>query len=252
MSYHGAMVTDDVLTELEELVGHQFADRGVLARAMRHGSAVRAATDGSYERLEFLGDAVLGLAVGRMLFDWFPTSDQGALTRMRALLTRSSTLAAKARELGLERAIEAGRSEDTEDGTIRRALLEDVLEALVGAVFLDGGFEPAFQFVARLFADDLERLDETTLRLADPKTALQEAAQGRGLALPAYHSVSNHGPDHRPRWVVEVEWDGDVVATGEGSSKRSAQTKAARQALIRLGLVEPEETDSEADAGDEP
>ncbi len=244
------MTTDDVLTELEELVGHQFADRDVLARAMRHGSAVRAAIDGSYERLEFLGDAVLGLAVGRMLFDWFPTSDQGALTRMRALLTRSTTLAIKARELGLEGAIEAGRSEGAEDGSMRPALLEDVLESLVGAVFLDGGFEPAFQFVARLFADDLERLDETTLRLADPKTALQEEAQGRGLALPVYHSVSSHGPDHRPRWVVEVEWDGEVVATGEGSSKRSAQTRAARQALTLLGLVE--EPTTEPDLGREP
>jgi len=252
MSYDGAMVSEDILAELEVLVDHRFADRSVLARAMRHGSATRAALDGSYERLEFLGDAVLGLAVGRMLFDWFPTSDQGALTRMRALLTRSSTLAGKARELGLERMVETGPSEGADNGLVRRALLEDVLEALVGAVFLDGGFEPAFRFVARLFADDLERLDETTLRLADPKTALQEAAQGQGLALPRYHSVSSHGPDHRPRWVVEVEWDGQVLASGEGSSKRAAQSRAALRALVRLGLIDPERAEQTVDPDVEP
>lgn len=218
------------------MVGHRFADPELLARALRHGSAESAGREGSYERLEYLGDAVLGLAVAHLLFDRFPDHDQGALTRMRALLTRSATLAVKASRLGLEHFVEAGRSELANEQGPRRALLEDVLEALIGAVYLDGGLDPAFEFVERLFGDDLEELDESALVKADPKTALQEVAQARGLPLPVYRELGSSGPDHRRRWTVEVVWDGEVLGFGEGMSKRAAQKEAARRALERLGL----------------
>ncbi len=225
------------LGAVEYMVDYRFRDPELLARALRHGSAEAAGREGSYERLEFLGDAVLGLAVGQLLYDRFPDHDQGALTRMRALLTRSSTLAAKAAEIGLEHSVEAGRSELVGVTAPRRALLEDVLEAVIGAIYLDGGPEPAFAFIERLFGDDLEELDESALIRADPKTALQEAAQARALPLPEYRELGSSGPDHRRRWTVEVVWDGEVIATGEGLSKRAAQKEAARIALELLGIT---------------
>ena len=119
-------------------------------------------------------------------------------------------------------------------------MLEDLFEAVVGAIALDGGWDEAYAFVADQFAEDLGGLDERTLALADPKSSLQEVAQARGLPLPAYKRVASTGPDHRRIWVYDVVWDGDEVARGEGVSKREAQQQAARRALIRLGLV-PEE-----------
>jgi ribonuclease-3 len=136
--------------------------------------------------------------------------------------------------------VDLGRSEEASRGRERYALLEDVFEAAVGALFLDGGWDAAFDFVARQFEDDLDELDERTLTLANPKTALQEAAQGRGLPVPEYREVGATGPSHRRMWAFEVWWNGEEIARGEGRSKREAQQQAARRALIRLGLV-PEE-----------
>ncbi len=224
------------LDTLEDDLGYCFADRGLLEEALRHGSA---RDDGrpSYQRLEFLGDAVLGYAVALLLFEAHPAADEGRLTRMKSLLTRSSTLAAKAAELGLEAMATVGRSEELAGGRRRAALLEDLFEAVVGAMALDGGWEAALGFVQRCFADDLDELDETVLKLADAKSALQEAAQARGLPLPDYLQVGAGGPSHRTVWAFEVAWDGEVVARGEGPTKRDAQQQAARRALKRLGLV---------------
>jgi ribonuclease-3 len=228
------------LDELEKLLGHQFADRELLQRALRHGSADDARAAGSYERLEFLGDAVLGHAMALMLFDRFPRADQGLLTKMRAHLIRSRSLASQAALLGLDGWIEVGRSEEIAHGRERTALLEDVFEAILGAIALDGGWPAAESFVRRSFAAEVDGLDEHELLVADAKSALQEAAQGRGLALPEYREVGVVGPDHRRRWAFEVIWDGEVVARGEGSSKRSAQQRAARRALARLGIATSE------------
>jgi ribonuclease-3 len=236
------MTADDTdsLADLEEMLGHRFSDRELLDRALRHGSAAAAIEGGSYQRLEFLGDAVLNHAMALLLFTSFPESDQGDLTRMRAHLAKSATLAQKASLLGLERFVELGPSEETARGRERAALLEDVFEAVIGALALDAGWERALQFIGEQFEDEIDELDERTLALANPKTVLQEAAQGRGLPLPEYRQDGVEGPDHRRQWAFQVFWDGEEIARGEGRSKREAQQQAARRALIRLGLV-PEE-----------
>jgi ribonuclease-3 len=235
-----AMDNNDRFDELEDLLGHRFENRNLLRRALRHGSAVTAQERGSYERLEFLGDAVIGQAVAQILFEEFPDDDQGQLTRKRVHLVRSERLAERAALLGLDGWVTLGPSEELAKGRERSALLEDLFEAVVGAIFLDGGWESALDFVHHQFMEDLDNLDERTLTLADPKSSLQEVAQSRGLPLPEYRKVGVSGPDHRRLWVYEVVWDGEEVARGEGVSKREAQHQAARRALVRLGLV-PEE-----------
>ncbi|NOZ79461.1 MAG: ribonuclease III [Acidobacteria bacterium] len=230
-------VPPDPLGELESRLGYVFFDRALLARALRHGSAASASDAGSYQRLEFLGDAVLGHAVAHLVYRAFPDRAEGGLTRMKAQLTRSATLAAKALELGLDAVVELGPSEEKAGGRRRRTLMEDVFEAVVGAMALDGGWEAAQGFVERMFGADLAHMDDRSLVRADPKTALQEAAQGRGLPLPEYREVEHQGPDHRRHWVFEVVWNGAPLARGEGSSKREAQQEAALRALDILGLV---------------
>jgi ribonuclease-3 len=231
---------DDRFEELEELLGHRFENRNLLRRALRHGSAATAQERGSYQRLEFLGDAVIGHAVAQILFEEYPDDDQGQLTRKRVHLVRSERLAERAAMLGLDGWVILGPSEELAKGRERSALLEDLFEAVVGAVALDGGWDAALDFIHEQFAEDLDNLDERTLALADPKSSLQEVAQARGLPLPEYRKVGVSGPDHRRLWVFDVIWDGEEVARGEGVSKREAQHQAARRALIRLGLV-PEE-----------
>ena len=186
------------------------------------------------------GDAVIGHAVAQILFEEFPEDDQGQLTRKRVHLVRSERLAERAAFLGLDGWVVLGPSEEMAKGRERSALLEDLFEAVVGAIVLDGGWEAAVDFIHEQFAEDLDNLDDRTLALADPKSSLQEVAQARGLPLPEYRKVGVSGPDHRRLWVFEVIWDGEKVARGEGVSKREAQHQAARRALVRLGLA-PEE-----------
>jgi ribonuclease-3 len=230
----------DPLDAVEEILGYRFHDRELLGQALRHGSAVAAVEEGSYQRLEFLGDAVLGHALALLMYERYPEFDQGGLTRMRAHVASSTSLSQKAALLGLDQFVELGPSEESTRGRERYALLEDVLEAVIGALALDGGWERALEFVAEQFGEDLEDLDERTLTLANPKTALQEAAQAAGLPVPQYREAGVIGPDHQRLWVFEVLWDGEDVARGEGRTKREAQQQAARRALIRLGLVDGE------------
>ena len=228
----------DRLAEIEEIVGHRFQDREVLERALRHGSADEAPIEGSYQRLEFLGDAVLGHWVALMLFEAYPDADEGVLTKMRAHLVRSASLAEKAAWLGLEGWVRMSSGEERQHGRERSALLEDVFEAVIGALAIDGGWEAASAFIEEQFRDQLEALDERTLILADAKSALNQAAQTRGLDLPVYSDRGGDGPDHRPRWLSSVSWDGREMARGEGPTKREAQQQAARRAMARLGLLE--------------
>ena len=230
----------DALEELEDALGYRFNDRELLDRALRHGSAMAAQEEGSYQRLEFLGDAVLGYAAAKLLFDAVPRDDEGALTRKRAHLVRSAKLAERAALLGLDGWAEVGTSEELSHGRERSALLEDLFEAVVGSIAIDGGWDAAFDFVRDQFEDEIDCLDERTLALADPKSSLQMIAQGRGLPLPQYREVGVYGDDHRPRWAFELIWDGEEVARGEGVSKREAQQQAARRALVRLGFVPDE------------
>lgn len=185
----------------------------------------------SYERLEFLGDRVLGLAIAETLYHRFPDEAEGALARRHAHLVRQDALARIARDLGLGPMMRLSRGEQDLGGQSNPSLLSDVCEALLGALYLDGGFEPAAAVIQRLWAPLIEA-DPTPPK--DAKTALQEWAQGRGLPLPAYTEAGRSGPDHKPLFTVRVSLDGQGSESAQGASKRLAEQIAARRLLARL------------------
>ncbi|HNT39818.1 MAG TPA: ribonuclease III [Rubrivivax sp.] len=215
---------------LEHALGHRFDEPRLLARALTH----RSAGPEHNERLEFLGDAVLSLAVSAMLFERFAGSDEGDLTRIRAHLVREDSLHRLALQLGLPERMRLSEGELRGGGAQRPSILADALEAVIGAVFLDGGYEAARQVVQRLLG---ERIDGTEVQSwsKDAKTELQEWLQARRIAVPAYRIVATRGQAHAQTFEVECE-----VATlglserGEGRSRRAAEQEAARRLLDRL------------------
>jgi ribonuclease-3 len=224
-------------TVLEERVGYRFADAAMLEIALTHISALKGARNraGSYQRLEFLGDHVLGLIISDMLYRAFPKADEGELSRRLADLVRKETCAEIARNIDLGAAIRIGASEHNAGARTRLAILADVCEALIGAVYLDGGYKAAEELVDRLWQ---ERLRATAQPARDPKTVLQEWAQARGLPTPAYREVARSGPDHNPEFRVSVQLPALAPAEGQGRSKRAAEQAAAAAMLAREG-VEP-------------
>jgi len=214
---------------LEAALGHRFGDASLLAQALRHTSAAHEHGGPSFERLEFLGDAALSHAVAVLLFHRFPQASEGQLTRARAVLVREPTLAELAAKLGIATRLELGSG--MSGATVSGAILADALEAVLGAVLLDGGWRSFQAVVRRLFGPLLERLRLEELDREEPKSALQELAQRQGLPLPLYRQVAVEGPAHRQTYVFEVEYAGRVLAVGQGSSKRAAQQAAAREAL---------------------
>jgi ribonuclease-3 len=223
------------MAALEERIAYRFATAALLERALTHVSALSGARNraGSYQRLEFLGDHVLGLVISDMLFRAFPKADEGELSRRLADLVRKETCAEVARAIGLGDAIRLGASEAHAGGRSRTAILADVCEALVGAVFLDGGYPAASQFVERLWD---ERMRAPARPLRDAKTILQEWAQARGLPTPVYREVERTGPDHKPEFRVTVELPKFSPAEGSGRSKRTAEQAAAAAMLTREGV----------------
>jgi ribonuclease-3 len=223
-------------TELENRIAYRFTDPALLESALTHISALRGAhRAGSYQRLEFLGDHVLGLVISDMLFRTFPKADEGELSRRLADLVRKETCAEIARAVDLGAAIRVGASESNAGARSRLAILADVCEALIGAVYLDGGYKAAEALVQRLWE---ARLSATAQPLRDPKTLLQEWAQARGLPTPAYREVARSGPDHNPEFRVAVQLPAFAPAEGMGRSKRAAEQAAAAAMLAREG-VEP-------------
>jgi ribonuclease III len=220
--------------DLETRIGYEFADKALLDSALTHISALsgksRAA---SYQRLEFLGDHVLGLVVSDMLFRAFAKADEGELSRRLADLVRQETCAEVARSIDLGSAIRLGGSEANAGGRQRTAILADVCEALVGAVFLDGGYMAAAALVEQLWG---ERLRKPAGPLRDPKTLLQEWAQGRGLPTPSYREIGRSGPHHDPQFRIAVELPQIMPAEGMGRSKRAAEQAAAAAMLSREGV----------------
>lgn len=212
------------LDRLERSLGHRFADPGLVRRALTH----RSAGAEHNERLEFLGDAVLGLAVADVLYARFPEADEGELSRMRAALVNRDALAAAARDLGLEEWLALGAGADRR----RDSVLADALEALLAAVYLDGGLEPC----ARMAAGWLGARRPASLRAKDRKTRLQELARARGAAAPDYRVESVSGPGHEPRFRVSCRVPLlDAAQFGEGGSRRAAEQEAAGRALELLG-----------------
>jgi ribonuclease-3 len=220
-------------SEFERRIGYTFVQRELLRRALTHKSYSHEAKDLDVrhnETFEFLGDSVLGFVVGDLLFRHFPQLDEGALSKMKAFLVSAQSLAAKARELGMGEVILLGVGEEKTGGRKKDSLLANLFEAMIAAIYLDGGIDPARNLLERSFLDDIRRINQQDLLFHDYKTALQELAQGRGLQLPEYHVVGELGPDHDKTFVVEVKL-GSLTAKGEGSSKKEAQQQAARQAL---------------------
>jgi ribonuclease-3 len=220
--------------ELTERIGYVFGDETLLERAVTHVSSVRDRSRGSsYQRLEFLGDRVLGLAVAEMLFAAFPKADEGELSKRLAQLVRQETCAEVARSIDLGKAIRLGSSESNSGGRRRTAILADVCEALIGAVFLDGGYPVAAALIERLWG---ERLRTSARPPRDAKTALQEWAQGRGLPTPSYREVARSGPEHNPEFRISVELPNLAPAEGVGRNKRAAEQAAAALLLAREGV----------------
>jgi ribonuclease III len=225
---------DARLAELEKAMGHDFRDKGLLRQALTHVSAVRGGGDRgeSYQRLEFLGDRVLGVIAAALLFEAFPSADEGELSQRLADLVRKETCADVARQWGVGAALFLGEGEVMSGGRRKEAILGDACEALIGAVWLDGGIESANAVVRAAFG---ARVGRPVERMRDAKTLLQEWVQGRGFPAPTYREVSRTGPDHAPHFVVLVEVAGLGSAEGGGRSKRIAEQKAAELLLEREG-----------------
>jgi len=221
-------------TPLEATIGYRFADAALLDRALTHISALKGqGRTGSYQRLEFLGDHVLGLAISEMLFAAFPKADEGELSRRLADLVRRETCADVARAIDLGTALRLGASEVRAGGRTKAAILADVCESLIGAVFLDGGYKAAKALVERYWSD---RMRKPARPLRDPKTVLQEWAQARGLPTPSYREVERTGPHHDPVFRVAVALPERDPAEGRGRSKRAAEQAAAAAMLAREGV----------------
>ncbi|MBX6328658.1 MAG: ribonuclease III [Pseudolabrys sp.] len=221
-------------TALEERIGYRFADKTLLERALTHISALSGASrTNSYQRLEFLGDHVLGLIVSDMLYRAFPRADEGELSRRLADLVRKETCAEVARAMDLGSALRLGSSESNAGGRLRVTILADACEALIGAVYLDGGYAAARDFVHRFWS---ERMRKPLRALRDPKTMLQEWAQARGLPTPDYRELARTGPHHSPKFRVAVALADQPPAEGLGSSKRAAEQAAAAAMLERVGV----------------
>jgi ribonuclease-3 len=219
---------------LETTIGYRFRDKVLLERALTHISALKGqGRTGSYQRLEFLGDHVLGLAVSEMLFAAFPKAEEGELSRRLADLVRRESCADVARVIDLGASLRLGASEVRAGGRSRIAILADVCESLIGAVFLDGGYKAAKALVERYWSD---RMRTPVRPLRDSKTVLQEWAQARGLPTPSYREVERTGPHHDPVFRVAVLLPEREPAEGRGRSKRAAEQAAAAALLAREGV----------------
>jgi ribonuclease-3 len=220
---------------IEARIGHKFADPALLITAFTHVSALKSARKrgDSYQRLEFLGDHVLGLIVSDMLYRAFPNADEGELSKRLADLVRKESCADVAKSLGLLDDIKLGAVGAGAGVRLRKSVLGDICEAVIGAVFLDGGYAAAAQFVERNWT---ERMRKPRRPLRDPKTVLQEWAQGKGLPTPVYREVERSGPHHDPQFRVAVDLPGLAPAEGVGGSKRAAEKVAASVMIAREGV----------------
>lgn len=226
------------VAQLQDTLHYAFGDPALLRRALTH----RSHGASHNERLEFIGDSVLNLAVARMLFD-DPDASEGQLSYWRANLVREQTLAEIAREIDLGPSLLLGEGEQRSGGQRRASILADAVEALIGAVYVDGGFDAAQALVARLYAGRIAALDRRA-SAKDAKTRLQELLQGRRLGLPGYAVVETSGPAHDLRFAVRCEVAALSLSTmGEGSSRRAAEQLAAQAMIDRIG-PEPQENPS--------
>ena len=219
---------------LETALGYKFKNPQLLRRALTHSSArALGSSSEDNERLEFVGDRVLGLAIAELLGEIMPSAREGDLARRFNQLVRREACAAIARDIGLGTHLILSQSEADNGGRDKDTILADAMEAVLAAIFLDGGFAKARGIVRTLWEAQCGRPSDGD---QDAKSALQEWAQGRGLPLPKYVEISRTGPDHAPVFVAEVQINGSEPARGEGASKRAAEQAAASAALAREGV----------------
>ena len=226
---------DALLADLETKLGIRFRDRSLLHTSLVHGSVGpegRSRHGDNYERLEFLGDAVLNLVISDHLYRMFPARLEGDLARLRAAIVSEGPLARVARAMDLGRYMLLGRGEEKGGGRTRTSLLADALEAIVGAVYVDSGYGVAHYCVTRWFGDELARLEEPGE--GDYKSQLQELVQQRERRLPRYRIVGQEGPEHSRVFVAVVEVNGRSVGEGRGRSKKEAEQAAAQRALEQV------------------
>jgi len=224
----------DEFEALQRALDYRFRDRGLLEHAMTHTSRANEDVSGGVsdnESLEFLGDAVLGFIIADLLFRELPSSDEGQKSKIKASLVSTTTLARQAERLALGDHLLLGRGEEKTGGRYKQALLADTYEALIAAIYLDGGIEHARAFIARDFAPLLADARAGALVGQDHKSALQEYLQSHDRPLPEYRLAGTIGPDHRKLFQVDVVVRGETVAQGTGPSKKEAEQEAARLAL---------------------
>lgn len=228
-----------MLEELEERIGYCFRDRSLLRQALTHSSYANEQKINrlkDYERLEFLGDAVLELISSEFLFRQNPQLPEGKLTRLRASMVCEPALAFCARDLRLGEYMLLGRGEEASGGRERDSITSDAMEALIGALYLDGGFETARDFIHRFVLSDLEN----KILFYDSKTVLQELLQARGIGGFSYELKGESGPDHEKQFRVDAVLDGKAVGHGQGRTKKAAEQQAAYEAILYLrGTKEP-------------
>lgn len=225
---------DPKVKELEARIGHVFAKRALIGAALTHVSAAAGGRRETYERLEFLGDRVLGLVIAGILYESFPEANEGELSRRLASLVRKESCAEVALAWGVEAVVRLGEGENPATAA-KITILGDVCESIIGAIFLDAGYEAAKAVVAAAFTP---RMRAPGRPLRDAKTALQEWAQAHGLPPPFYREIARSGPDHAPEFTISVEVPGYPAAEAKGLAKRLAEQAAAAAFLAREGIGE--------------
>jgi len=229
-------LTDDV-KDLQQRISYQFRDGGLLERALTHKSRVAEDVSGDMadnESLEFLGDSVLGLVVADMLFRQFPELSEGDKSKIKAAVVSTQALADQAGCLELGKQLLLGRGEEKTGGRFKQGLLADTYEALIAAIYLDGGLDAAGNFIRREFQGTIDEARRADIPGSDYKSALQERVQATGDNPPEYHVIGEDGPDHRKVFAVNVVVAGKTISHGTGRTKKEAEQEAARLALTNL------------------
>lgn len=221
------------LNVIQKKIGYTFQDTGLLVNALTHSSYANEhhlGKLGNNERLEFLGDAVLEIVVSEFLYHQYGQEPEGVLTKKRASIVCEQTLALCAKEIELGRFLLLGKGEEITGGRERNSIVSDAMEAVIGAIYLDGGFANAKEFISNYVLSDIENKQ----LFFDSKTILQEIVQSRGVCELSYRLVKEEGPDHNKRFVVEALVDGAVMGNGTGSTKKAAEQEAAYKVILAL------------------
>lgn len=227
------MATGYSISELENKIGYHFNDKALIKQSLTHSSYTneqKIRKNGDYERLEFLGDAVLELISSEFLFKQHPDMPEGKLTKLRSSLVCEPALAQCAKEIDLGSYMLLGKGEEATGGRYRESITSDVMEALIGALYLDGGYQAAYNFIIKYILSDIEN----RMLFYDSKTVLQEIIQMKPNQKLVYKLIEEIGPDHNKEFVVEAVLNGEKIGFGQGKTKKAAEQKAAYEAILYL------------------